>query len=140
MIKGVILTPQNIIPTDGGEVMHVIKSTDSEFFGFGEAYISSIEHGCIKGWKKHTKMISNITVPKGEVRFVLCEDKKNSPAFQEVLLSKDNYSRLTIPPNVWFAFEGKAAGTSMVLNISSITHDPEECVNKDLSLINYNWT
>ena len=34
-----------------GDVWHAIKSSDSEYAGFGEAYFSFIEKGKIKGWK-----------------------------------------------------------------------------------------
>ena len=64
------LTPLRIIGVKGGDVLHAMKDTDDGFSGFGEAYFSSIEKGCIKGWKKHTNMTLNIVVPVGVIKFV----------------------------------------------------------------------
>ena len=43
MIEGVIFTPLSIIDTEGGDVLHAMKSGDPGFFGFGESYFSTIE-------------------------------------------------------------------------------------------------
>ena len=69
-IDGVILSPQKIINTVGGNVLHVIKNQDKTFSGFGEAYFSLVNNGVVKGWKRHTKMIMNLVVPIGEIQFV----------------------------------------------------------------------
>ena len=72
-IDGVILTSLEIIPVEGGNVLHAMKNGDTGFSGFGEAYFSSVEHKVIKGWKRHFEMILNIAVPIGHIRFILFE-------------------------------------------------------------------
>ena len=37
-----------------------------------------------------------------------------------------NLKVLTVPPGIWMAFEGLSDETNMLLNISSIPHDPAE--------------
>ena len=44
MIKNVLITPLDIINTPGGNVMHIMKEIDDGFVGFGEAYLSEINH------------------------------------------------------------------------------------------------
>jgi len=139
MIEGVFITPQNIIETPGGDVMHAMRSTDQSFCGFGEAYFSSVEPGAIKGWKKHKRMVSNILVPVGKVLFVLFDNRTGEEIYQQVQLSKDNYSRLTVPPNIWMSFKGCDESTSLLLNLPNIVHDPEEEENLPLSKIYYDW-
>ena len=95
MIDGVIFTPLPIIDTDGGDVLHVMKANDPCFSSFGEAYFSNVEPNAIKGWKLHREMVLNLVVPVGAVKFVILDDREvSNTQFQEVIISKDNYSYL----------------------------------------------
>ena len=140
MIEGLKLTPLKIINTEGGDVYHVMKESENGFAGFGEAYFSSINPGAIKAWKRHHNMTLNFAVPFGVIRFVIFDDRVREKAlFNEFILSKENYFRLTIPPMVWVGFQGKATTSSMLINIASIPHDPKEFDKKELDDINFNW-
>tara|TARA_B100000989_G_C19525122_1_gene466367 strand:- start:74 stop:490 length:417 start_codon:yes stop_codon:yes gene_type:complete len=134
-IEGVIVTPLNIIEVKGGDVMHAMKKTDSGFDGFGEAYFSKIEKDFIKAWKLHNSMTLNLVVPFGGVKFVLSDRTK----FQEVILSKDNFARLTIPPGIWFGFQGLHGPLSIVLNLANIVHNEGEVITEELGFIDYKW-
>jgi dTDP-4-dehydrorhamnose 3,5-epimerase len=59
--------------------------------------------------------------------------------FFELAIHKENYCRLKVPPEVWFAFEGQAPGLNLLLNIASIEHDPDEAQNMELNTIAYDW-
>jgi dTDP-4-dehydrorhamnose 3,5-epimerase len=120
----------------------LIKSSDYGFFGFGEAYFSTIEHNAIKGWKRHREMVLNLVVPIGTVRFILYDDRENQiKSFQEVVLSlNDCYSRLTVPPMIWVGFQGIDMNPSIVLNIASIEHSSDEVDKKELDEIKFNWS
>ena len=141
-ITGVSTTPLSIIDTKGGAVLHALKSSDHGFSGFGEAYFSTIEHNAIKGWKRHKEMVLNLIVPIGSVRFVLYDDRRNQlNQFQEIVLSlTGEYARLTVPPMVWVGFQGLDHQSSLVLNIASIEHSPEEIERKGLDEIKFNWS
>lgn len=140
MLNGVIITPLKIINTPGGNVMHAMKNSSLGFSSFGEAYFSKIDGGAIKGWKRHKEMTLNLIVPIGEVRFILCDDQNTVNNFQEVILSDvSNYFRLTVPPMMWFAFQGLDQKGSVVLNIANIEHSPYEVERKELNEIEFNW-
>ncbi len=127
MISDVLITPLNIIDTPGGNVMHAIKKIDNGFSGFGEAYFSNIDRGAIKAWKRHKRMALNLVVPVGKIRFVLFDDRDlSNTSFQEVVISKDNYCRITTPPMIWLGFQGMSDSGSILLNIADIMHDPDE--------------
>jgi dTDP-4-dehydrorhamnose 3,5-epimerase len=71
----------------------------------------------------------------------LFDDRDTSNTqFQEVIISRDNYCRLTVPPMVWMGFQGLSNGGSMLLNIANIEHDLGEVDRKDIEQINYNWS
>ena len=59
-------------------------------------------------------------------------------SFFNVKLSKNNYQRLTIKPNLWLAFRGLST-KNILLNLASIEHDPNEAVNIELNKIKYEW-
>ena len=141
-IDGVMLSSLGIIEVEGGNVLLAMKKEDNGFNGFGEAYFSSVEHKVIKGWKRHFEMTLNIVVPIGHIRFVLFDDRDNSKTkslYQEVNLSRANYQRLTVPPMIWFAFEGIAKDSSLLLNLASISHRKEEQENLPLDEIRFKW-
>jgi dTDP-4-dehydrorhamnose 3,5-epimerase len=141
MINGVIITPLKIISTPRGDVFHAMKKSDEGFKDYGEAYFSEIRPNEIKAWKRHRRMTLNLIVPHGQVRFVLADLKENSQqSFQEIILSRQNYCRLTIPPMIWFGFQGISKTTSLVLNIADLMHDSEEVDRINILDLKFDWT
>ena len=110
-----------------GDVWHAIKSSESEYAGFGEAYFSFIEKGKIKGWKKHKKATLNLIVPVGEIKFFAYDEEQEDKhsKLSSFTLSEENYFRLTVPSGIWLAFKGLKE-RNMLLNVSDYSHDPSE--------------
>ena len=141
MIKDVVITKLDIIDTLGGNVMHAMKGSSVGYAGFGEAYFSQVDKGAIKAWKRHKKMTLNLMVPVGEIRFVLFDDREVlNTQFQEIIISKNNYCRFTVPPMIWMGFQGFSDGGSMLLNIANIEHNLHEVDRKEIDKINYDWS
>lgn len=142
IIPGVILTPLKKIPGNDGAVFQGLKAIEASYFGFGEAYFSFVSYNAIKPWKRHKKMTLNLIVPIGKIRFVLFDDRhgEENNQFMNVVLSPENYQRLTVPPMVWVAFRGESEMTpNMLLNVSDLVHDPGEVDRIDLADIYYKW-
>ena len=135
-MDGVTLTPLKQIYNPKGDIFHAMKKSDDGFDGFGEAYFSTVHKDDIKGWKKHTKMTLNLIVPVGTIEFVVYDE--NAKEFFSVVLSQDNYQRLTVKAGLWMAFRGLEEN-SMLLNLASIEHDPKEPKNIELNEIKYEW-
>ncbi len=114
-----------------GDVLHALKSSEYGDFEFGEVYFSSINKNDVKGWKKHTLMVMNLVVPVGDVTFYFYDEINDFHS--KFRVNADNYVRLTVPPGFWMAFEGHDDNLSLVLNIASIEHDPDESVNVDIN-------
>lgn len=129
-IEGVALTPLKVIHVAEGDVFHAMKVNDPGYVGFGEAYFSTIHAGAVKPWKRHRRMTLNLVVIKGLVRFVVHDDRPLSPTLGVTAEYRvglpDNFSRLTIAPGLWMSFQGLGTGTSLLLNVADITHDPAE--------------
>lgn len=129
-MEGITITPLRIIQGQDGSVMHALKNLEVDFVEFGEAYFSTVKYNAVKGWKKHKKMVSNFIVPVGKILFVFYDDRTESETynqFYEVELSTENYQRLAVQPGIWMAFKGIDKKLNLLLNISSIPHDPKEC-------------
>lgn len=112
------------ISTLNGDVFHGLKRTDNSYLEFGEAYFSFISYKKKKGWKKHKKMTLNLIVPTGSVKFYIFDE--NQSVLSTVEIGRENYSRLTIPPGQWVAFEGLGEQENIILNIADIEHKATE--------------
>ena len=119
--------------------MHGLKKSDDGFNGFGEVYFSWVEQGAIKAWKCHQRMTLNLIVPVGEVSFVfhLTKQKNN---FRTENIGEERYVRLTVPPGIWFGFQGLSSGYSLLMNVIDQEHDPDEVLRKEISEIDYDWS
>ena len=140
MLDGIIKTPLKKINLDDGSVFHGMKNNDIGFVNFGEVYFSFIKKNAIKGWKLHKKMTLNLIAPIGDIKFNFIDSRPDSKTYNvlfEINLSEKDYCRLTVPPNIWFAFKGIGEGTNMLANIADIPHDPDEVLRKELNEIKF---
>jgi len=126
------------IDLEGGNVMHALKKSDFGFAGFEEAYFSWIKKDFIKAWKRHNKMTMNLVVPLGNVRFIFASDDNSQ--FKTIIIGSQNYSRINVPPGIWFGFQGIDEPKSLILNLANIEHDPNEMDRLDINEIKYDWS
>ena len=145
MIEGVLITPLKKIYRPKGDIFHALKNMEVGYEGFGEAYFSTIKPETIKAWKRHFRMTLNLICIRGEIHFVLYDDRRESKSygqFMEVTLSPlKHYCRLTVPPNVWMGFKGMDQVDSLLLNVANIPHDPieQENIPMEESPIVFDW-
>lgn len=136
MIDGVLIEPLKTFSDEKGMVMHMLRSDDSFFKKFGEIYFSYVNVGHVKGWKKHLKTTQHFAVPVGNIKVVIYDDREGSPTkgeFQEIMIGKDNYQLLRIPPSLWYAFQAVGEDPAMISNCTDLPHDSEEAINIPLS-------
>ena len=137
-LDDILVTPLKRIPTVGGDVLHALKKTDAGFDGFGEIYFSWVEQGAIKAWKYHKRITLNLVVPVGEVSFVFhLTNQKNN--FRTENIGEERYVRLTVPPGIWFGFQGRGSSQSLLMNLADMAHEPDEVLRKKTSEFVYNW-
>ena len=142
MIDGVILTPLKQIFDERGKVMHMLRSDSSVFKEFGEIYFSCTHTAVVKAWHLHKRMTLNYCVVYGQIKFVLYDDRHNSP------IQRGDSGNIRIPRKlltcnctslVWNGFKCVGSTQAIVANCSDIPQT--EIVRKppDTSYIPYSW-
>ena len=144
MIEGIKISNLKIISDDRGKVMHMLRNDSPVFQSFGEIYFSTIYKNKIKAWHLHRESFLNYACVSGKVKLVLFDDRKDSNTknqYQEIVLSPENYSLVTIPPNVWNGFKGENENMSIIANCLTLPHNEKEMVRKDPKdkYFSYNW-
>jgi len=139
-----VIQPLRKICDDRGRIMHILKASDPVFTQFGEVYCSTVYPGVVKGWHIHLKMTLNYVVLKGMIKFVLYDDRPESPTYKQlqvVSMGDHNYVRVTVPPGVWNGFMGVGTEEALVINTTDIPHDPDEIKRMDphQNHIPYEW-
>ena len=129
-IEGVLVHPLKIIEDERGAVMHMLRKSDPQFSSFGEVYFSKVNHGFVKGWKRHKKMTQNFAVPFGQLSLVVLDTRQDSSTENNytafTIGAPDNYSLVTIPPNLWYAFYSITNHGAILANCADLSHDPSE--------------
>lgn len=144
MIDGVTLTPLRQIFDERGKVMHMLRDDSPVFSKFGEIYFSCTHPGVVKAWHLHKVMTLNYAVIYGEIKFVLFDDRPESPTrgeIQEFFISPENYMLVTVPPLIWNGFKCVGTKTAIVANCATIPHSPGELERRPASDqgIPYDW-
>lgn len=143
-IDGVMLNPLRQYVDVRGAVFHVFRN-DVIKISVEEVYISKVNFGVIKGWKKHSVMTQRFVVPFGRMEIVIYDDRMHSNTFGVInrieLNSEDLYNQLVIPPGVWYAFRALSGEYSLLLNVADLIHDPHESeqIPVDTDKIVYDW-
>jgi dTDP-4-dehydrorhamnose 3,5-epimerase len=89
-------------------------------------------------------MTLNYAVPFGHIKFVLYDDRPDSPTkgrVEELFTGPDNYCLITVPPMVWNGFKGIGTVPALVANCATVPHDPNEIrrMNYNDASIPYDW-
>ena len=108
MIQGVKLTPLRQIIDERGKVMHMLREDSEIFDHFGEIYFSCTNPGAIKAWHLHKRMTVNYVCVVGKIKLVLFDDRSNSKTknvLQEIFLTTENYTLVSVPPGIWNGFK-----------------------------------
>ncbi|MCG6962509.1 MAG: dTDP-4-dehydrorhamnose 3,5-epimerase family protein [Acidobacteria bacterium] len=144
MIDGVKIIPLRRIPDERGVVMHMLRSDEQHFRGFGEIYFSTVYPGVVKGWHRHTRMTLNYAVPYGLIKLVLYDAREDSTTrgeLMEIFAGESNYVLVQVPPGIWNGFKCVGGDTAIVANCATVPHDPTEIERTDPAdpRIPYDW-
>ncbi len=59
--------------------------------------------------------------------------------FKVIEVGEKNYSRIYIPPKIWFGFKGLSKKDSIILSLTNLEHDPKEIVRCNKNEIKFSW-
>lgn len=143
-IQGVRVTPLRRIPDERGMILHMLRADAPHFERFGEIYFSAVYPGAVKAWHIHREMTLNYAVPHGMIKFVLYDERPDSPTrgqLMELFIGEANYVLVTVPPGVWNGFKGIGDTMALVANCATLPHDPGEIDRLDPldNHIPYDW-
>ena len=127
-----------IIRLPAGDVLRFLRKQETKRqWKFGEVYFSKIKFKKIKAWKYHLKTTMNLTVIVGKVKFVFYSHK--SKRFKTIIMDEKKYTRLIIPPKIWFGFKGISKIESIIVSLTDLTHNPKEVLKREKKQINFDW-
>ena len=144
-IEGVIAQPLKQIESNCGTVLQMLRNDSSLFNQFGEIYFSEIHPRMINAWKRHKQQAQNLTVPLGNIRLAIYDDRSTSSSRGKIIEYElgrpENYKLIHIPPMLWHGFQEISGQISIIANCPDKPHDPEETESEpaDSNQIPYQW-
>tara|TARA_Y100000590_G_C15476854_1_gene922426 strand:- start:29 stop:418 length:390 start_codon:yes stop_codon:yes gene_type:complete len=114
-----------IIKNRKGDLLKYLTKSDKYLSKFGETYFNEIKKNQKKGWILHKKYFCLLAVPYGKVEFNYKKNIKKKA--NKIILSKNNYSLIVVPPKTWFSFKG-VSKISLLANTINGIHDDKESV------------
>ena len=137
-ITGVKKVKQKVFKNSKGDLLKFIQKKNKFFKSFGEIYFNEINLNKKKGWIIHKKNQCIFSTVFGEVEFKLIDRRKKSPSYdleENIVLSKNKYNILIVPPGIWFSFTGKKR-KSVIANLINNPHSDNE-TTKSNKIKNY---
>jgi dTDP-4-dehydrorhamnose 3,5-epimerase len=128
MISGVQLKKLRPIPDERGMVMELLRSDDALFEKFGQAYLSTVYPGVVKGWHYHKIQTDNFAIVRGMAKVVLYDDRDGSPTrgeLAEFFIGDQNPVLLKIPPMVLHGVKGIGAEPAYMINCPTEPYNAE---------------
>jgi len=127
-IDGVLVQELSWYTDQRGSLSVLLRSDQSELQGerFGQAYVTTVLPGVVKGWHRHARQADRMTGLRGETLLVLVDGREGSPthgALVETVLGERHPRLVLIPPGVWHGLKAIGAGESLVLNLPTLPYD-----------------
>ena len=146
MIEGVQVRELRQVVDERGSVLHMLRCDAPGYTQFGECYFSEILPGAIKAWKRHRVQTQQFAVPIGRIRLVIYDDREGSSSRGRVealeLGRPDGYSRVTVPPGLWYGFACAGTAPALLANCPDVPHESAEVERRpdDDPSIPYVWS
>lgn len=127
MIEGVKNRRVESFIDDRGFLSQILPEGDESFTIKRIYSTGNFSKGTIRGFHKHKKEKKGFFVTSGSAKFVVVDDRKDSPTYKEIntfILSTLNPSVLTVPVGVYSGWMSLQNDT-VILGISSEPFDKE---------------
>ena len=146
LIEGVAIKQLKVLPDERGKLMEILRSDESVFERFGQAYVTVCKPHVVKGWHYHKKQVDHFVGLQGKAKVVLYDPRKESKTYQKInefIIGWHNPLLIKIPTFVYHGFTATGNEEAMILNIpTEVYHysDPDEYrADPFASEIPYDW-
>ncbi|MDC0914951.1 hypothetical protein OAQ31_00085 [Candidatus Pelagibacter sp.] len=113
------LYKDNIKKNKKGDVFKYIEISNS-FKKISEVYFSKIKKNSIKAWKKNKTSNQFFYIFDGKINLKIFDDRiKYKKKYNFILGRKSKYSKILIPKNVWYGFQGLEKNNVIVNSLST---------------------
>ena len=120
MISGVTARALRKIPDERGYLMEMMRSDWEEYERFGQAYVTAVYPGVVKGWHYHRIQTDHFICMSGMAKVVLYDSRPDSPThgvINEFFMGDQNPMLLKIPPLVMHGFKGISPEMTLIINL-----------------------
>lgn len=128
-IKGVELIDRKTLSDDRGDLTEIYRTDEPYHTKINQVYlVENPVRNTIRAFHKHEKLIDYFSIIHGRAKFVLYDDRQDSPTFntkEEVILTSNNKKLLVIPAGVYHGWMSLSDGT-ILLSIASETYNKEK--------------
>jgi len=117
---------------DRGYLIEIIRATDPYFTKFGQVYlVGNFAKGTIRAFHKHKVLWDWFFISHGSAKFVLVDDRENSPTYKEMntfVVCSRNPSLIVVPPGVYHGWMSLEDDTQMISTASEVYNreNPDE--------------
>jgi len=126
MIEGVQVRKLRLIPDERGFLLEMMRNDWPEFVKFGQAYVTAVYPGVVKGWHYHKIQTDHFICIHGMAKVVLYDGREGSSTHGEVnefFMGPLNPILLKIPKGVWHGFKGISEEMTLIVNVPSELYD-----------------
>jgi dTDP-4-dehydrorhamnose 3,5-epimerase len=128
MIEGVVVKPLKVLADERGYLMEILRRDDPFFRQFGQAYVTAVYPGVVKGWHWHQLQTDHFCVVRGMAKVALYDRRSDSPTRGEVnefFLGEKNPCLLAIPAGVLHGMKGIGTEPALLLNLTTEPYNHE---------------
>jgi len=109
---------------DRGYLIEIVRASDPFLTRFGQVYlVGNFAPGTIRAFHKHLEMWDLFFINHGAAKFVLVDDRSDSPTYKEMnrfVLSDRNPTLLVVPPGVFHGWMSLTEDTQMISTATEI--------------------
>ncbi|MFQ6131798.1 MAG: dTDP-4-dehydrorhamnose 3,5-epimerase family protein [Armatimonadota bacterium] len=132
MIEGVSVVDLVVHMDDRGYLIEILRASDPHFTEFGQVYIvGDMAQGTIRAFHKHEELWDWFFISHGSAKFVLQDDRQDSPTHGEIMTVTTGERRpalVTVPPGVYHGWMALEDDTQLISTASAVYRrdDPDE--------------
>lgn len=109
---------------DRGYLIEIVRASDAYLEKFGQVYlVGNFAKGTVRAFHKHAEMWDLFFISHGAAKFVLVDDRRESPTYKEMnslVCSARNPSLVTVPPGVFHGWMSLEDDTQMISTATEV--------------------